>query len=204
MRRSEFMIEDPQEVEQFLMEMSFGFLGTVDEAGCPRVTPLNFVFVDGAFYFHGSRMGEKMDHLFQNSAISFTVADEYAVIPSYFTDSAMACPATAFFKSVTASGTAVVVEDIEEKAKALSQFMLKLQPEGGYDPIDAQDPRYIPQLKGVALIKLDPAHMSAKFKFGQNLKNRRLNHVLDGLKSRNENRDAVTVEHICKYHPSSS
>lgn len=203
MRRSEFMIESPQEVEQFLAEMSFGFLGTVDEAGCPRVTPLNFVFLEDAFYFHGSRAGEKMDHLFRNPQISFTVADEYALIPSYFTSPDMACPATAFFKSVTASGSAVVVEDIEEKAKALGCFMLKLQPEGGYDPIDAKDPRYIPQLKGVALIKLVPTQMSAKFKFGQNLKKRRLNNVLDGLKNRNENRDTVTAEQICKYHPSS-
>ncbi|WP_106766843.1 pyridoxamine 5'-phosphate oxidase family protein [Paenibacillus faecalis] len=53
MRRSEFMMDNPEEVEQFLAEMSFGFLGTVDEAGCPRVTPLNFVFVEGAYYFHG-------------------------------------------------------------------------------------------------------------------------------------------------------
>ncbi|MFC7678280.1 pyridoxamine 5'-phosphate oxidase family protein [Paenibacillus sp. GCM10028914] len=203
MRRSEFMIENQEEVEQFLAEMSFGFLGTVDESGCPRVTPLNFVFLENAFYFHGSRFGEKMDHLFRNPKVSFTVADEYALIPSYFSDPVMACPATAFFKSVTASGDAVIVQDIEEKAKVLGGFMLKLQPEGGYDPIDANDPRYSPQLKGVALIKLVPHHMSAKFKFGQNLKKRRLDNVLDGLKNRNESRDAVTAEHICKYHPSS-
>ncbi|WP_054958164.1 pyridoxamine 5'-phosphate oxidase family protein [Paenibacillus dakarensis] len=203
MRRSEFLIDNPEEVEQFLGEMSFGFLGTVDEAGCPRVTPLNFVFAEGAFYFHGSRSGEKMDHLFRNPQVSFTVADEYALIPSYFSDPVMACPATAFFKSVTASGNAVVVDDLEEKALALGHFMHKLQPEGGYDPIDAGDPRYVPQLKGVALIKLIPDRMSAKFKFGQNMKPRRRDKVVNGLKNRNENRDAVTVEQICKYHPSS-
>lgn len=202
MRRNEFMVEDPKEVEQFLAEMSFGFLGTVDESGCPRVTPLNFVFVEGAFYFHGSQAGEKMDHLFQNPKVSFSVADEYALIPSYFSNPDMACPATAFFKSVTASGGAVVVQDLEEKARALGAFMLKLQPEGGYDPINAEDPRYVPQLKGVALIKLVPSKMSAKFKFGQNLKNRRMDKVLDGLKNRDENRDTLTAELICKYHPS--
>ena len=204
MRRNEFGVNDPKEVEDFLAEMSFGFLGTVDNSGCPRVTPLNFVFVEGAFYFHGSRKGEKMDHLFQNPKVSFTVADEYALIPSYFSDPAMACPATAFFKSVTASGEAVIVEDLGEKAKALSAFMLKLQPEGGYDPIAAADPRYVPQLKGVALIKLLPSNISAKFKFGQNLKKSRLNNVLDGLKTRDDNRDSLTAQLICKYHPSSS
>lgn len=202
MRRSEFMVENPEEVEQFLAEMSFGFLGTVDESGYPRVTPLNFVFLEGAFYFHGSQAGEKMEHLFRNPKVSFTVADEYALIPSYFSNPTMACPATAFFKSVTASGDAIVVQDLDEKAMALGGFMRKLQPEGGYDPIDAKDPRYAPQLKGVALIKLVPDKMSAKFKFGQNLKNRRLDNVLNGLKNRDENRDALTAELVCKYHPS--
>ena len=33
MRRDEFAMEDPQEIEDFLRGMSFGFLGTADEEG---------------------------------------------------------------------------------------------------------------------------------------------------------------------------
>lgn len=204
MRRNEFSVEDEQEIERFLGEMSFGFLGTVDEEGFPRVTPINFVYMNGAFYFHGSRAGEKMEHLQSQPQVSFTVADEYAIIPSYFSDPAMACPATAFFKSVMARGKAEIVQDLQEKALALSGFMSKLQPEGGHDPIDAGDPRYIPQLKGVSIIKLIPSRMTAKFKFGQNLKKKRLDGVLNGLQNRGNDRDSQTLEHICKYHPSSS
>ncbi|SEK73113.1 hypothetical protein SAMN04488688_102111 [Paenibacillus sp. cl141a] len=201
MRRDEFAMEDPQEIEDFLRGMSFGFLGTADEEGIPRVTPLNFAYVNGAFYFHGSRMGEKMDHLRRTPAVCFTIADEYALIPSYFSDPEMACPATAYFKSVTAIGEAVIVDDLEEKALAMEELMQKLQPEGGYRAIDANDRAYTSRLKGVAVIRLTPQRMSAKFKFGQNLKPDRLQAVVEGLACRGKNRDEETAGLICKYHP---
>ncbi|MGG4091906.1 pyridoxamine 5'-phosphate oxidase family protein [Paenibacillus sp. FSL W8-0187] len=201
MRRDEFAMEDQQEIEDFLSGMSFGFLGTADEEGIPRVTPLNFAYVNGAFYFHGSRMGEKMDHLRRTPAVCFTIADEYALIPSYFSDPEMACPATAYFKSVTAIGEVVIVDDLEEKALAMEALMTKLQPEGGYRAIDANDRAYIPRLKGVAVIKLAPQRMSAKFKFGQNLKPDSLQTVVEGLECRGKERDKETAGLICKYHP---
>lgn len=98
MRRKEFKIEQEEEVAQFLQEMSFGFLGTSDEQGQPRVTPLNFVYMEGCFYFHGSHAGGKMESIRQQARVCFTVADEYALIPSYFSDPHLACPATAYFK----------------------------------------------------------------------------------------------------------
>ncbi len=59
MRRDEFAIEDPKEIEDFLNGMSFGFLGTVDEHGLPRVTPLNFVYVQGASTFTAAGWARK-------------------------------------------------------------------------------------------------------------------------------------------------
>ena len=79
--------------------------------------------------------------------------------------------------------------------------MTKLRPEGGYRAIDANDRAYIPRLKGVAVIKLAPRRMSAKFKFGQNLKPDRLQAVVEGLECRGKERDGETAGLICKYHP---
>lgn len=203
MRRDEFLIENPEEIEAFLREASFGFLGTVDANGIPRVTPLNFVYTNQTFYFHGSRIGEKMEHLRRTPAICFTVADEYALIPSYYSDPVVACPATAYFKSVTAVGEAMLVENAEEKALALEAFMQKLQPEGGYATIDAEDPRYAKRLKGVAVIKLQPIRMSAKFKFGQNLKPDRLESIAQALESREKERDQETARLMRKYYTGS-
>lgn len=199
MRRDEFMMDDPAEIEAFMHQASFGFLGTVGEDGIPRVTPLNFVYANQAFYFHGSRMGEKMEHLRRTPAVCFTVADEYSLIPSYYSDPVLACPATAYFKSVTAVGEAVLVDDLEEKALAMEALMRKLQPEGGYATIDAQDPKYAKRLKGVAVIKLVPHRLSAKFKFGQNLTPELLESIAQALESRDQEQDRETAKLMRKY-----
>ncbi|MCJ8013912.1 pyridoxamine 5'-phosphate oxidase family protein [Paenibacillus sp. KQZ6P-2] len=196
MRRKEFSIDEEQEIHEFLFGMSFGFLGTIGEDGRPRVTPLNYVYDKGIFYFHGSRIGEKMEHIKAYPYVSFSVADEYAVIPSYFTDPSLACPATSFFKSVTASGRAEVVQDLEEKAAAFTLLMKKLQPEGGYDKVDASNPVYASRLRNVAVVKIVTDHISAKFKFGQNLTEGKREQVLCGLEARGAKRDAETAQHV--------
>lgn len=207
MRRQEFQIDNPEEVELFLGGMSFGYLGTIDREGRPRVTPLNFVYTDGIFYFHGSHAGGKMEDIRRSGAVCFTVADELALIPSYFTDPAMACPATAYFKSVTAFGRAEPVTDLGEKARALSLFMAKLQPEGGHDPITAEDPRYRPRLKAVSVVRIVVEELTAKFKFGQNLQEAEREAVIGGLKERGSGRDEETIalmKKYCPYHSSGS
>ncbi|MDP9701171.1 nitroimidazol reductase NimA-like FMN-containing flavoprotein (pyridoxamine 5'-phosphate oxidase superfamily) [Paenibacillus intestini] len=201
MRRKEFSVEEEQEIITFLDQCSFGFLGTVSPDGEPRVTPLNFVYMDGCFYFHGSLAGEKMKQIKQHSSVSLTVAEEFSLIPSFFSDPELACPATSFFKSVMASGLAERVEDLDIKGKVLQRFMEKLQPQGGYVPIDAQDSRYTGRLKAVAVVRIVPDRLSAKFKFGQNLTPERFDHISGELHKRNEGRDHETAEMMRKYCP---
>jgi len=204
MRRKEFAIteeENKEELETFLNEMSFGFLGTIGTDGKPSVTPLNYVYHHGSIYFHGSRIGEKMNNLSANEEVTFVIAKEYAIIPSYFEDPLLACPATAYYKSVRIGGRAVVVSDLREKADALEAFMRKLQPEGGYKTIDADDPDYIPRLKGVGLVRIDADHTSGKFKFGQNLKEPVRNGIIEGLSERGLPQDAETIELMRRYCP---
>ncbi|MED4958457.1 pyridoxamine 5'-phosphate oxidase family protein [Paenibacillus macerans] len=201
MRRKEFAMQDESEIQAFLREMSYGFLGTVGEDGWSRVTPLNFVYDGRFFYFHGSLAGEKMKQLARDPRVSFTVAKEYAIIPSYFTDPLLACPASAFFKSVMVRGRVEKVENLQEKADAFTLFMEKLQPEGGYNPIDPADPKYAGQLKAVALCRIVPETMTAKFKFGQNQSEAKFEAVVEGLRQRGSELDAETIEHMKKYCP---
>ncbi|MFB9330260.1 pyridoxamine 5'-phosphate oxidase family protein [Paenibacillus aurantiacus] len=203
MRRQEFQMQQEQEEEitSFLEEMSFGFLGLVDEDGTPIVTPLNYAYAGGKLYFHGSRIGEKMTALRGGSKTTFAVAKEYAVIPSYFSDPLMACPATSYFKSVRIDGEAFIVDDPREKAFALEALMRKLQPEGGYKPIDADDSDYASRLKGVAVVRIDPVNVIGKFKFGQNLKPQPRHAIENGLLERANEYDAETVELMRRYCP---
>ncbi|MNW63271.1 Pyridoxamine 5'-phosphate oxidase [compost metagenome] len=142
-----------------------------------------------------------MKQIKQYSSVSFTVAEEFSLIPSYFSDPELACPATSFFKSVMAFGQAEPVKDLDIKAKVLQRFMEKLQPRGGYVPIDATDPRYTGNLKAVAVVRIIPERVTAKFKFGQNWSIERLDHIRGELEQRNEGRDAETAEMMRKYCP---
>jgi nitroimidazol reductase NimA-like FMN-containing flavoprotein (pyridoxamine 5'-phosphate oxidase superfamily) len=201
MRRSEFEIMDHEETRSFLQEMSFGILGTIGADGWPQLTPLNFVYAEDSLYFHGSRIGQKMKNLKADNRVSFSVAKEYAIIPSYWSDPKLACPATAFFKSVLIKGHAEPVDDPEHKASALSAFMQKLQSEGGYEPIDSQDSDYIPQLKATAVVRIRITEISAKYKFGQNVQEARFDKITEGLSVRNIGLDAETIELMKAYCP---
>lgn len=202
MRRKEFdMAGNRGEAEAFLSEMTHGFLGTIGPGGWPGVTPLNYVYRADAVYFHGSRIGEKMASIAADPRVTFTVAKEFAIIPSHFTDPVMACPASAYFKSVLIRGRAQAVEDLEEKAAVLEAFMRKLQPEGGYKPIAADDREYIPRLKGVSVVRIDVEEMTAKFKFGQNLNEETRASVMEQLRDRSRPLDAETAALMRQYCP---
>jgi uncharacterized protein len=200
-RRKEFSIEEHKEIENFLNEMSFGYLGTVGEDGFPHLTPLNYVYWDGSLYFHGSHAGAKMREIAEAGKVSFAVAKEYAIIPSYYSDERLACPATAFFKSVHIRGLAEKVVDLEEKAKVLTALMEKLQPEGGYDPITPEDSEYRKALKAVAVVRIAVEELTAKFKFGQNMEETRRSGIVEKLGERGRPDDAETAELMRKYCP---
>ncbi|MCU6796628.1 pyridoxamine 5'-phosphate oxidase family protein [Paenibacillus sp. WQ 127069] len=201
MRRKEFEVMDHEETLQFLQEVSFGVLGSNGEDGWPQLTPLNFVYYEGCLYFHGSHVGQKMKNLKSDTRVTFSVAKEYAIIPSYWSDTKLACPATAFFKSVLIKGHAELVSDLQQKAAALSAFMQKLQSEGGYEQIDPLDTDYIPQLKATSVVRIVISEMSAKFKFGQNMQQDRLEQITTGLVERNLELDTETATLMKAYCP---
>lgn len=203
MRRKEFAVDEKHEddVIAFLEEMSFGFLGTIGEDGYPNITPLNYVYYEGDIYFHGSKIGEKMSSLGANPNVSFSVAKEYSIIPSYMNNPKYACPATAFFKSVFFRGQAEIVHDLQQKCDVFTAFMQKLQPEGGYDAIDPNDQGYAKQVAAAAIVKIRVIEMTSKFKFGQNWSERKMNKVADQLIDRAKQLDQETVNLMKRYCP---
>jgi len=203
MRRKEFAIgdENKADVIAFLEEITFGFLGTIGEDGYPNITPLNYVYYNGDIYFHGSKIGEKMSSLAANSKVSFSVAKEYSIIPSYMNDPKYACPATAFFKSVLFRGQAEVVHDLQEKCDVFTAFMVKLQPEGGYEAIIPTDQGYAKQVSAAAIVKINVEEMTSKFKFGQNWSEKKMNKVSDQLIDRDQDLDQETVRLMKLYCP---
>ena len=200
MRRKEHEIADGAEIENFLVQSSYGTLA-IPGPDYPVVIPLNFVWFENAVYFHTSKAGEKAELFKQLPKVTFSVSREFTIVPSIFSDSKLACPATAFFKSVLIYGIAVLIEDAQAKSDVLAAFMRKLQPEGGYLPFAPDHEDYKNKIRTVGIIRLQPVKISAKFKFGQNLTKARCDQIRTALLRRGQAGDPEAVREMEKYSP---
>lgn len=201
MRRREFEVTDPEQLDEVLEAIEWGSLVMATAQGTPLQVPLNFVRLEDHLYFHGALAGEKVGVAKQNPLASFLVVDPHALLPSTFFDPENACPASQFFKSVLVKGRVRLVEDPAEKARALQALMEKLQPQGGYDPIAADKPRYQAALRGVAVLALSMETVSGKFKLGQNLSAETAERVMEQLERRDDPQDRRTVTAMQQRRP---
>lgn len=203
MRRKEFLETQSTAIDSFLSESTYGTLGFAGERGVD-LTPLNFVHErteEGLrVYFHAARSGHRSRSLKRAPDAVFSVVREYALIPSYFTDEAMACNAGAFFKSVLMYGSVESVEDLTMKGRFLTLLMEKLQPEGRYSPVSHVEGEhsadYKKELKSVGVYALHVREVSAKFKFGQNQSREGLKKIADALTRRGRPGDLETIREI--------
>ena len=186
-----FSIDDDAVIHGLLDRLEYGTLALCDE-GEPYSVPLNFVRLGKRLCFHGSPAGRKMRALARHPRGSFSAVEPYALIPSTFSsDGGLACPATQFFLSVTAEGPLALVEDLEEKAKILEGLMAKLQPEGGYRPLEEEI--YRKSLEKTAVFCLQMERLGAKAKAGQNLSPERFGRIVEHLERRDGPRDRETL-----------
>lgn len=151
MRRNEKVITDRKRIESILAVCQVGRVATCGPNG-PMIKPVNFVYIDGAFYFHSALTGEKIDHIRANPKVCFEVDGEHEFIPAT-TDP---CKASYQYESVIATGEATFVEEPEEKVYVLNALMEKYQPKGGYKALTEK------MAETVAVIRIDVNKMTAK------------------------------------------
>jgi nitroimidazol reductase NimA-like FMN-containing flavoprotein (pyridoxamine 5'-phosphate oxidase superfamily) len=64
-----------EELERFLAESRYGRLATANREAEPHVTPLGYVYHDGAIWFHALRGGRRDRDLAENPKVAFLVDD---------------------------------------------------------------------------------------------------------------------------------
>ena len=195
MRRAEFEVNDTQRIEALLAECEYGTLCLMDDH-MPYAVPLNFVWHEKSLCFHGSKEGRKMELIAKNPKASFSVVKPLSLIPSYFSNTRSASPATQFFISAHVTGLIEIVSNADLKCLMLTALMQKLQPEGGYDAIEASNPIYTKMIEQTGLFRLNPESISLKFKAGQNLTEERKKSLIEKLHERGNTLDLFTIEMI--------
>ena len=121
MTKREFMITDEQELRRILDSGKVLHLGlAVDNE--PYVVPMNYGYVleEGklVLYLHSALRGKKLDMIRANSRVFFEI--DCDLMPF---EGKVPCQYGLAYSSVMGRGKAVIVEDVEEKKKAMSVLM---------------------------------------------------------------------------------
>lgn len=199
MRKREWFGIDREAAIALLAAAPVVRLAGTTEGGLPVLRALHAVVQDGAIWFHAAPVGEKREAYGRPAVIA--AEEVVATIPSYVFDPERACPATTYYRGVQAHGVLEVVRAPEVKARVLQALMEKYQPEGGYAPITADDPRYRGQVRGVEIIKMSLETVDGKAKLGQNRAPAEIGRVLEFLWRRGEPGDPRAVDLVRAYNP---
>lgn len=102
-------------------------MGMIDERDLPYVVPLNYVFMNGAFYIHGASEGKKIDTLRARPQVCLEIDEMYRFV--YDETGGRKCGVSTSYRSVIAMGKAFFLAEESEKRAALDLFVEKCAPE---------------------------------------------------------------------------
>ena len=98
------------ECKEILSSCSTGVLGLMGADGYPYAVPLNYVYADGAIYFHCAKDGHKIDCIRNSERVSFCVVQRGNVVPELFATD---------YRSVIVFGRAMIVRTMERRRAML-------------------------------------------------------------------------------------
>lgn len=109
MRRKDKECADRAVINSILDQAEILYLAIMTDS-YPYCLPVNFAREGAKIYIHSAVSGAKLDYLRENSQIAFSTAIDIEI------DTARS---TTYYKSVCGNGKASIVEDAQEKGRAL-------------------------------------------------------------------------------------
>lgn|SRR5574344_94167 len=119
MRRKKQLMADDASIA-VLNKMTSGVLSLAGDDGYPYGVPMSYAYNEGKIYFHCALSGHKIDAIRNNRKASFTVIGQDKIVPEKF---------TTYYISVIAFGTMDIIDDEEEKLKAIKLIADKYSPD---------------------------------------------------------------------------
>lgn len=119
MRRKDKEITDKQMIEKILNEAEVIRLAMVDE-GDPYLVAMNFAYADGFIYMHSAKEGRKIDVLKKNNKVAFQADTGVELLLKE-----EACSCGTRYMSIFGTGRTFLIDEKEEKSKALDAIMTK-------------------------------------------------------------------------------
>jgi len=113
-----------EEIENILKNETMGFLGLCTN-NSPYVIPLTYCYYNGRIIFHCAIRGTKLDYIRANPQVCFTVGRQSGKVMNH--PNGGSCKAD--HDSAVCYGVARIIEEIDERCKALNTFNRYLQPD---------------------------------------------------------------------------
>ncbi len=155
MRRNDREVTDAEVIEDFIAGEKIMRVGFYD-SGEVYIVPVNYGYSVNngkyTFYFHGAPAGRKFELAETSPSTGFEIDGRYSLIPAD-----TACGHSAKFMSVIGTGRLHIINDNDEKIKALNCLMKQTT---GKDKWDYSEQ----QLKGTAVFRLEAEKLSCKAK----------------------------------------
>jgi nitroimidazol reductase NimA-like FMN-containing flavoprotein (pyridoxamine 5'-phosphate oxidase superfamily) len=148
MRRKEKEITEKAAIEAIIKKSLVCRLALSDN-NSPYIVPLCFGYKDKVLYFHGSLKGKKIDIIKKNQKVCFEFDTNTEIVKAED-----ACHWSVKYQSVICFGKAILLEDVEEKRKALNIIMSQYS-DRSFQFNDAI-------LKKMAVIKVEIESMTGK------------------------------------------
>jgi transcriptional regulator len=168
----------------------------------PDVVPTHFLLDNAIIWLHLAQDNPVFERILDNSAVSFTVIDDYTFIPGNWRAASGANPSdgvpTSYYAAVVFQGTASIIDDDEAKAEILRRQLAHFQPEGNHAPMEVGVKPYGPMLKGIRGLRIDVENVKAKFKNDDHKPQDLSDTVATGLRTRNGTHDGGALAQLLR------
>lgn len=135
-----------EQIEELFSRAEVGRLGTFSSDGFPYILPMHFVYFDNKIYMHGLPKGKKIDNIKFNQNVCFEIDEMLSLLYEGVEDP---CDVNTEFNSIIVEGKAFLVNEFDEKQKALSMIVSKFTPH----LVSKELPEKM--IKGTAVIRID-------------------------------------------------
>lgn len=139
-----------EESVEILKKGTSGVLAVLGEEAYPYAVPMSYLYEDGKIYFHSAKSGHKIDAIKQNEKVSFCVIDQDYIIPEKY---------TSYFRSVIVFGKIHVMENEQEKYRAIERLAMKYAPN---DNVENRTKEIEREWKLLCMLELTVEHMTGK------------------------------------------
>lgn len=148
MRRKKQILSNKENME-LLEKGTSGVLALLGDNGYPYAVPISYVYDNSKIYFHGAKVGHKIDAIRKCRKASFCVIDQDEIFPEKY---------TTYFKSVIVFGKIRILEENEIR-EAIERLAMKYHPT---DSIENRNQEIAREWKALCMMELSVEYMTGK------------------------------------------